>query len=192
MPPATISGPTERTPRRFTVTGAPGAGKTTTLNLLAARGIAVVPEVARAYIRDRIARGLSPRPSPPAFAEALIALELQALERPLDAITALHDRGIVDALALAVGAGARSMTAVRQTLAQLQPVQPILLFRPWAEIYRTDAERDQTFTEAVSGYEAMLRFLDRTNLDGLEVPIGPAEARADFIEAAVRNQTPGR
>jgi len=185
---ATISGPTDRTPRRFTVTGAPGAGKTTTLNLLAIRDLTVVPEVARAYIRDRIARELPPRPSPPDFAEALIALEQEALERPLDADLALHDRGMVDALALAVGAGARSLDAVRQTLARLQPVQPILLFPPWAEIYRMDAERDQTFTEAVTGYEGMLRFLDRMSLEGLEVPIGPAEARADFIESVVRER----
>ena len=89
---ATISGPTDRTPRRFTVTGAPGAGKTTTLNLLAIRDLTVVPEIARAYIRDRITRGLPPRPLPRDFAEALIALEHEALERPLDVDLALHDR----------------------------------------------------------------------------------------------------
>ena len=93
---------------------------------------------------------------------------------------------MVDALALAVGAGARTLDAARQTLALVQPVQPILLFPPWAEIYRTDAERDQTFTDAVTSYEGMLRFLDRMRLEGLEVPIGPAEARADFIEAVIR------
>ncbi|HEX6707837.1 MAG TPA: AAA family ATPase [Albitalea sp.] len=50
--------------RRIIVTGGPGAGKTALLAALAARGHVHVPETARAIIRDRKSRGLSPRPEP--------------------------------------------------------------------------------------------------------------------------------
>jgi predicted ATPase len=50
------------------VTGGPGAGKTTMLLALRARGYTTVPDSARANINERKSRGLSPRPAPPEFA----------------------------------------------------------------------------------------------------------------------------
>ena len=48
---------------RVVLTGGPGAGKTTTLNALAARGFLDVPESARTIITTRKEAGLSPRPA---------------------------------------------------------------------------------------------------------------------------------
>jgi predicted ATPase len=46
----------------FVMTGGPGAGKTTVLQALAARGYPHAEESARLIIRERLARGLRPRP----------------------------------------------------------------------------------------------------------------------------------
>ena len=64
----------------ISVSGGPGAGKTTTLDALAARGFAVVPEVARAVIAERLAAGLSPRPDPLTFASAILERDMAQYE----------------------------------------------------------------------------------------------------------------
>src|SRR4029450_11320474 len=85
---------------RFVMTGGPGAGKTTTLDALAARGFRSVPDSARALIRQRKAAGLSPRPPLGQFGREMLRLDIAqyrtitVVDRPV-----FFDRGVGDAVA---------------------------------------------------------------------------------------------
>jgi predicted ATPase len=55
----------------YVITGGPGAGKTSVLEYLAAKGYSYVPETARQIIKERLSKGLTPRPDPKTFAEEI-------------------------------------------------------------------------------------------------------------------------
>ena len=86
---------------RFVITGGPGAGKTTILQALAARGYICAAESARAIIRERLASGLRPRPPLAQFANEILQRDIaryretRVTDRPV-----FFDRGIVDALGM--------------------------------------------------------------------------------------------
>jgi predicted ATPase len=61
--------------RRYILTGAPGAGKTSILRLLAADGYAVVDEAATAVIAVALARGEAEPWTRPAFIDEILGLQ---------------------------------------------------------------------------------------------------------------------
>jgi predicted ATPase len=85
--------------RRFILTGAPGAGKTTLIQVLAEHGHAVVEEAATDVNAVMIARGVAHPSTEPDFIERIVALQR---ERRLAAQAAvqLHDRSAICTLAL--------------------------------------------------------------------------------------------
>ena len=57
----------------------------------------------------------------------------------------------------------------------------VLLMPPWEAIYRTDAERDQTFAEAVQVCEGLRTWYARWGYETIEVPRTAIDHRVDFI-----------
>src|SRR5262245_59877287 len=83
------------------LSGGPGACKTTLLLELAAMGYTTVAESARAIISDRLARGASRRPDPPAFARAILRRDIEKyLGQPQSSNWVFFDRGVIDALGM--------------------------------------------------------------------------------------------
>jgi len=58
-------------------TGGPDAGKTRLDVALGERGFACVHDSAPTIIRDRLRRGLSPRPAPAGFATAILRMDIE-------------------------------------------------------------------------------------------------------------------
>jgi len=165
--------------KRIVLTGGPGSGKTTVLKILKQKGYTVGDDVARSIIRERIAVGLSPRPAPQAFAEQIlereIKLYLTATSAPM-----FFERGITDVAGSLFGTGALSEPGSKQ-LVDRYPYEHIFLFPPWADIYRTDEERDHTFEHSINVYESIQRWYPRMGYEVTEVPIDSPRARAEFI-----------
>lgn len=169
---------------RWIVTGAPGAGKTTVLEHLATLGYRVVPESARREIAERLARGLPPRPDPVSFVRAVLARD-RAASTAANEGTVLFDRGLPDTLGSALVVGLHDEDEVRAELRR-RPFEPrVLLFPPWPQIYRTDSERDQTYTEAVVVDGLIRRYYARFGFELLEIPRGTVEARAAHVAEIV-------
>ncbi len=115
---------------RFVFTGGPGAGKTTVLEALTARGYNCVPETARKLIKSRLDSGLSPRPDPIEFAEDILKADI-ANYRDLSTIreTSFFDRGIVDALCMLEQCHADSEYKIKELLCKY-PYNGTVFFFP--------------------------------------------------------------
>ncbi len=89
--------------KRFILTGAPGAGKTSILRALAAGGYAVVPEAATDVVASRLALGEAEHWADPVFIQRIAALQRQRRQAPVrpGVIVQVHDRSAVCTLALA-------------------------------------------------------------------------------------------
>jgi predicted ATPase len=173
-------------PPRFVLTGGPGAGKTSVLNLLAERGFACVPESARAIIQRRRAAGSSARPAPLEFAQEILRLDIEAhRSAPDDGRPVFFDRSVIETLAMLDAQAPIKDAEMRRYLTTYPYASSVFLFPAWREIYTRDAERDQDFEDAVRVYGEVRSWYQRWGFALVEVPRGSVEARADFIVAHI-------
>ena len=164
---------------RIVLTGGPGAGKTATLKALGDLGHTTGDDAARAIIRARKQKGLSPRPDPQTFAQLVFEQEVAAYRAAGDTPVFL-ERGVVDAVSLLLGAGALDVRDVDRVLTDYR-YQAVFIFPPWEEIYCTDEERDHTFEHAAKVYDATLAFYRQIGYEPIEVPRSGVRQRANFI-----------
>ena len=89
--------------KRFILTGAPGAGKTSILRALAADGYAVVPEAATDVVAARLALEEAEHWADPVFIDRIAVLQRQRRQAPVrpGVTVQVHDRSAVCTVALA-------------------------------------------------------------------------------------------
>jgi predicted ATPase len=160
--------------RFFALTGGSGAGKTTLLRHLARLGHAVAPESARAVIRAQ-----GGRPPPSRFCELILARDVEAY-RAASGLT-FFDRGVVDAWATFRAYGLTPSPAAESAVRTLRYQPRAFIAPPWKAIYVQDAERDQTWDEAVATYEACAEAYLAQGYELVELPLVDVESRAAFI-----------
>lgn len=167
---------------RIILTGGPGAGKSTVLGELQARGLRTVPESARAIIRDRLGRGMTPRPDARRFAEEILAMDRRAYDACRDdAGAVLFDRGLPDALCMLHVARAVDLASVQRELRSRPYASDVFFLPPWAAIYATDGERDQSFAAAVEVAERLLAWYRSLGFTVVMVPEATPAQRAGFL-----------
>src|SRR4029453_13796443 len=132
-------------------TGGPGFGKTTALAALVERGYRCVPESVRSIIQERVSKGLAKRPAASDFARQILARDQSQYRRARESHgLVFFDRGVVDALGMCHEAGVTDPLGLQQVLEEYRFHRTAFVFPPWKDIYAMDAERDQTFEEAVA------------------------------------------
>jgi len=177
------------------VTGGPGAGKTTLLAELAALGHATVDESARAIIAERLARGESPRPDPASFAREILRRDIEKyLNWPRTSEWVFFDRGLIDAIGMLHDASPLSASELASMLATYPFHATVFVLPPWEAIYTNDAERDQSFADAVDVHDKVVRWYRSCGYEPSEVPRLPLARRARYVlRTLVESSThPGR
>ncbi len=164
---------------RGVLVGGPGTGETTVLDHLSLEGYAVGVDAARSIIRERKATGLDPRPDPRMFGEQILEREISSY-RSVTRSLVFFERGVVDAVGLLYGAGALDDAEAARLINQYRYSQ-VFLFPPWEETYSTDEERDHTYEHSVRVFEASHNWYHRYGYDLVEVPLAPANVRAEFV-----------
>ena len=165
---------------RFIFADGPGAGKTTVLESLSRQGFQTGADSAREIIRNRLAAGLSPRPSSKAFAEAILSADIDQYDRLTPTTKPVFfERGICDVIAMLKEHLPAS--AVDNYLAEYPYNRSVFIFPPWEEIYRTDAERDHTFEHAERVYDGTRRWYHSIGYQTMDVPPASVDSRVSFV-----------
>lgn len=168
--------------RRVIVTGAPGAGKTAMLNTLTARGYHVVEESARAIIRERLADGLPPRPTPRQFAAAVMRLDIENYRRrSTQSDWVFFDRGIPDGMCMLDQVTPLGRRRIKGLAEHFVYHRQVFIFPPWQAIYRNDTERDQTFADAIRVFETLSEWYRQCGYEVMDMPLASVDERCDFI-----------
>jgi predicted ATPase len=164
------------------VTGGPGVGKTTLLAELAAMGYATVDESARAIIGERLARGASRRPDALAFAQGILRRDIEKyVTQPRTSEWVFFDRGLIDGLGLLHEASPLPSVELKSMLASYPFHGTVFVLPPWEAIYANDAERDQSFAEAVDIHGRVVRWYRSCGYVVNEVPRLPVAQRAAHV-----------
>ena len=164
------------------VTGAPGAGKTTLLAELAAMGYSTVEDSARAIIAERLASGATPRPDPVTFAREVLRRDIaKYLSQPRTTDWVFFDRGIVDALGLLHEVAPVPEGELTTLLTTYPFHRSVFVLPPWEAIFTNDAERDQSFVDAVRVHEKTVQWYQACGYVLQEVPCVPVAERAHHV-----------
>jgi predicted ATPase len=176
---------------KVALTGGPGVGKTTLLSALAGMGFATVEESARAIISERLARGMTPRPDAPAFAREILRRDVEKyLSQPRTPAWIFFDRGLIDALGMLNEASDLPATERRSMLASYPFHPTVFVLPPWEAIYVNDAERDQSFADAVDVHRRVVEWYRSCGYATDEVPCLPVAERARHVLRVLAERVP--
>ena len=175
------------------VTGGPGAGKTTLLSELGAMGYGTVDESARAIIAERLVRGESPRPDPVAFAREILRRDIEKyLNRPRTSEWVFFDRGLIEAIGMLHEASPLSTSKLTSLLATYPFHATVFVLPPWEAIYATDAERDQSFADAIDVHTRVVQWYRSCGYVLDEVPRLAVAQRAEHVLRTLAKSTAPR
>ena len=171
-------------PNFHILTGGPGAGKTTVLEALRARGFLCVDEAARAILKEQAASGGNATHD----GDQVRYRDL-TLERSIAAFDAINervapvffDRGIPEMERYAVPEGAPTPAHVAEAIVTRRYAQEVFIFPPWREIYRHDEERKHSFAHAEHVFELCGEAYRAAGYSLVEVPRAGVEERVRYI-----------
>jgi predicted ATPase len=170
--------------RLVVISGGPGAGKTTLLLELERRGFRCAPEVARQIIQEqvRLEGDALPWGDRERYCRLMLERSIASYrEHAGTEETTFFDRGIPDALCYSRLAGLGLEDVVLAACERYRYAREVFLAPPWREIYVTDAERWQSFDEAVKTYELMVEAYRDCRYEVVEIPPVSSSLRADFL-----------
>jgi predicted ATPase len=174
--------------RLFVVTGGPGSGKSTLIDALAGRGSCTMPEAGRAIIQDQVAIGGEALPwsDRRAFAELMLSWEMRSYRDALRLSgPVIFDRGVPDVLGYLRLCNLPIPAHIEKAAQVFRYHRRVLIAPPWRDIFALDAERKQSFEEAVATYEAMKETYSALGYTLIPLPLGSVEERVQFVLAAI-------
>ncbi|GAA2626447.1 AAA family ATPase [Dactylosporangium fulvum] len=167
--------------RRFVLTGAPGAGKTTIVAALRARGVCTVAEAATDVIARRQAAGVAEPWTEAGFLDRIAALQRR---RQLTAVAPVQvfDRSPVCTLALAVYSGQQPTARLHAELERTAGLydRRVLLVRPLGFVTPTPARRI-SYTESLRFERIHEEVYREQGYELVEVPPAPVDERVALV-----------
>ena len=171
-------------PRRFVVTGGPGAGKSTLIAALAEAGIHTFEEAGRAILRQQDAIGGPAHAArdPMAYAEAMLQWDMRSYaESERHAGPVVFDRGVADTMGYLRLIG-RPVPAHMERAARLyRYAEPVFVAPPWRDIYVHDAERTHGWDIAVATHDEVRAVYIELGYAIAELPLADVGTRVRFV-----------
>lgn len=164
------------------ITGGPGSGKSTILNALSKLGYKIVDETARTIIKERLSRGLPPRPKPDEFAQQIFDIDFKNYINNIDTSQLVFfDRSFLDSAAMMFEANKTETTSVTEILNTYRFSKRVFIAPPWKEIYQNDSERDQSYEDSVEVYRMLHKWYDLNGYALIQIPKCDINGRLHFI-----------
>lgn len=168
--------------KRIVLTGGPGTGKTSLLEHLKQLGYSCQTEYSRTLIQEELAKGsdVLPWANLKAFSEKVLAGRIKQFElAPKDVV--YFDRGIPDILAY-MHKDALPIPLEWETLARSYRYDdPVFIAPPWEEIYTTDSERKESFSDLIEIHSSLLEVYTGLGYSCVELPKVSVAERVDFV-----------
>ena len=168
-------------PNFFVFTGGGGTGKTALIAHLRAAGELTVDENIRAVIREQVETGGSAVPwvDPKACCDLTTARDIVDYDRLADETRRVFfDRGLMDMYGTN---GVPPSPTLVEAIGTRRYNRQVFVFPPWQEIYATDAERRQDWSQMEAVFAQILRTLPELGYDPVVVPKASLEDRAAFV-----------
>jgi predicted ATPase len=120
---------------------------------------------------------------PLGFATAMLKRELADLARvPDDETWTIFDRGIGDSMGFLRLTGLAPSADLGRLGTTIGYSGPVFLAPPWRAIFRPDAERIQTWSDALASGEAVVSAWRAMGHEPIALPLASLDARADVVE----------
>jgi predicted ATPase len=168
----------------YILSGGPGAGKTAVIEVLRARGYRCVEEVARKILKQQMKfdGDAVDWKDQAAFREVMLSWSIADFESVDERVRPVFfDRGIPELTAYANPPGVEAPAHLQRAAALFRYNPIVFVAPPWQEIYCTDAERKQSFEEAIDVWRRVTPCYEKCGYVPIELPRVAPEKRADFI-----------
>ncbi|HEY4518416.1 MAG TPA: ATP-binding protein [Candidatus Paceibacterota bacterium] len=165
--------------KKYVLTGGPGIGKTTIIELLSQKGYAIVPEAARMIIEEEKLKGSNILPTGDiAKFQILVADRQLELEAVAKGEVVFCDRSIIDGY----GYCKEAKVAVPKNILDLGRGRyyKVFLLAP-LNYYSTDDARFEHPELAMAIHEAIVEAYKELDYELVEVPVLPPSERVGFI-----------
>ncbi|EKT56207.1 AAA family ATPase [Providencia sneebia] len=170
--------------KNIVITGGPGSGKSTLINILSSKGYMCFPEAGRAIIQDQVLIDGNALPwvDRKAFAELMLCWDMRSWNIAGD-LGGIHffDRGIPDIVGYLNLCCLPIPAHLEAAIWQFRYHNTVFIAPPWPEIYKQDNERKQTFEEAIQTYQTMVTCYQNYGYELIELPCVAIEERANFV-----------
>ena len=171
----------------YVLTGGPAVGKTSLLEELQKRGYEVVPEIARALIKEQQYKNADALPwkNKQLYQEIMFERSIESFQNIIRKVNTqapiFFDRGFVDSICYSRLIRLEITEQMSNYAEHWRYNENVFILPPWQEIYETDNERKQDWNEAVLTFEKMSETYQNYGYNLVELPHLSVRERADFV-----------
>ena len=170
--------------KRIVVSGGPGSGKTTLINHLESEGYTCMHEISRDVIIEAQKEGIEQLflENPMLFSKKLLEGRLNQFkdaESHTNQIT-FYDRGMPDVTAYMDYIDSHYPVNFSD-ICNINRYDLAFLLPPWEAIYKQDNERYESFDQAETVYQFLVKGYQKYGYQVIEVPTGTIEDRTAYI-----------
>lgn len=170
------------TTQRIIITGGPGTGKSTVIDLLEEKGYACHREVSRTVIKQQLSEGTDQVPwgDLSGFSDLVFDGQTAQYRRAKEGAINFYDRGIIDVIAY-LKKDNLPADAMEALVEHYTYNTKVFVTPPWDEIYQTDEERREDFETMSQIHELLVSSYKEFGYEVVEVPKFSPQERVNFI-----------
>ncbi len=171
-------------PKKIVITGGPGSGKTTLITSLQEQGYQCIHEISREITLEAQKQGIEQLfvSNPLLFSEKLIEGRLRQFQESetYKKNFLFYDRGLPDVTAYMDYFNTKYPNYFTETCNNFR-YDAVFLLPPWEKIYKQDNERYESYEEAKTIHDYLLKGYEKYGYSVIEVKSGSIQKRIEYI-----------
>jgi len=174
------------------ITGGPGSGKTTLIEGLRDSGYHCIDEIGRDVIKREVENNSDALPwkNTKKFRDLMFAESITSYNAVTHEGIVFFDRGIIDNIGYSQLIKEPIPKEMDQAARDYKYNAVVFVTPPWQEIYENDAERKQSFEEAVETFDTMVKTYKKYGYQTIILPKDCVHVRIKFILNILNSDLP--